>query len=49
MIRVIDMKKMINNIKKIIIEGNNDMILNNIQFPNLKEYELSLFNINEIL
>ena len=34
----------LNNIKKIIIEGNNDMILNNIQFPNLKEYELNLSN-----
>ena len=42
-----DSKIILNNIKNIIIEGNNDMILNNIQFPNLKEYELNLSNINE--
>ena len=41
------MKKMINNIKKIIIEGNNEILFNNIQFPNLKEYELNLSNIND--
>ncbi len=37
----------LNNIKKIIIEGNNEILFNNIQFPNLKEYELNLCNINE--
>ena len=42
-----DSKIILNNIKNIIIEGNNDMLFNNIQFPNLKEYELNLSNINE--
>ena len=37
----------LNNIKKIIIEGNNEILFNNIQFPNLKEYELNLCNIND--
>ena len=37
----------LNNIKNIIIEGNNEILFNNIQFPNLKEYELNLCNINE--
>ena len=51
MIRVIYIKKwfkiILNNIKNIIIEGNNDILFNNIQFPNLEEYELNLYNINE--
>ena len=37
----------LNNIKNIIIEGNDEILFNNIQFPNLKEYELNLCNINE--
>jgi hypothetical protein len=37
----------LNNIKKIIIEGYNEIFFNNIQFPNLQEYELNLSNINE--
>ena len=42
-----DSKIILNNIKKIIIDGNNDILFNNIQFPNLEEYELNLCNINE--